>query len=97
MPVMRPEVEVALLDQVVADPAHHHCVVSIAKFWNKDSNSKRSLLSQGTGQETRLVVEFTSSGADAFAGFLGNRAAGDIVPQRSDNVGLGFELPSQLD
>jgi hypothetical protein len=84
MPMMRGEVEVALLNQLIADAAQHLGVIALAQLWHENADGVGPPVAQGTGKQAGLIVEFLRSGLDAIACGLRNRAARHIVEHHGD-------------
>src|SRR5579859_5697534 len=65
--MMRGEVEVARLQEVIADSAGYLGVVAVAQLRDQDSDGLRLTTAQGAGKEIRLVVQFAGSGFNPVA------------------------------
>ena len=79
VPVMRAEIKISLAHQVVADAAHHHRVVAVAQLRHQHAHGERSLFSQRTCQQARLIVEFSRRRSHPLARLRGNRASRNII------------------
>src|ERR1700688_5213239 len=96
MAMMRREIEISSLDQVVPNTAHHLRVIPVSKFWNKDADSQRATIAERTRQQARLVVKFFSGGFDAIAGGLGNVPSGNIIEHDGNRRRIQAQMLGQL-
>src|SRR6202051_3616993 len=96
MAMMRREIEISSLDQVVPNAAHHLRVIPVSKFWNKDPDSQRATIAERTRQQARLVVKFFSGGFDAIAGGLGNIPSGNIIESDGNRPRILAQMLGQL-
>ena len=79
MPMMRSEVKIALLNQLIAHSAQHLGVVALAQLRHQDADGVGASVAQRAGQQAGLVVEFLCSGLDAIARGLRDRAARHVI------------------
>lgn len=86
------EIKIAFLHEVIADAAHDHGVIAVAQFRDENADGEGALFAQGAGEKTGLVIKFACGGADAFARFVGNGAAGDVVQDKRDGCRAQAEV-----
>ena len=96
MPVMRSEVEVACLHQLIANTTQHLCVIAVAQFGHHDAYGQSTAIAQGTREKTRLIVEFLRGSFNAIASGLGNRTAGNIVEHNRNRGGVQPKILRQF-
>src|SRR6478735_11401997 len=79
MPMMRGEVKVALLNQLIADAAQDLGMIALAELGHENADGMSPPVAQRAGKQAGLIVEFCRSGLDAVACRLRNRSAWHVV------------------
>ena len=96
MAMVRGEVEVSGVDEIVADSAHHLRVVSVAQFRNEDADCLGLAAAKGSSQQVGLIIQFARSGLDAIARFLRNRPARHIVENDRNRCRIQAQMGCKL-
>ena len=84
MAMMRGELEIALLHQVIADTAEHLGVIALTQFRHQDADGMGATIAQGAGEQAGLIVELLCSGLDAIARGLRNGPARHVIQHYGD-------------
>src|ERR1700739_4805936 len=96
MAMVRGEVEVSCLDEIVADSAHYLRVVSIAQFRYEDADCLRLAAAKRTGQQVGMIIQLARSSLDAIAGSLRNRPAGHVVKNDGNRRRIQAKVSCEL-
>ena len=90
--MVRAEIKIAFLHEVIADAAHDHGVIAVAQFRDENADREGALLAQRAGEKAGLIIEFARGGADAFASFVRDGAAGDVVQDKRNGCRAKAEV-----
>jgi len=90
--MMRAEIKIAFLHEVVADAAHDHGVITVAQFRDENAYGECALFTQRAREKAGLVIELARGGADSFASFVRNGATRDVVQDKRDGCGAKAEV-----
>src|ERR1700679_2349054 len=89
---MGDEVAIFLLKQAVSNSAQHIGLISVGQYGHEDADRHGPPISQGSGEETGLVVEFERRLADTLPGRFGNGAARNLVQNNRYRRGIEIEV-----
>src|SRR5580693_263758 len=92
MTVMGDEVEIFFLKQAVSYSGHHLGVISVGQYGHEDADRHGPPISQGSGEETGLVVEFERRFADTLPGRFRNGAPRNLVQNNRYRRGIEIEV-----
>src|SRR5580704_17094701 len=95
-PVMRGEIKVSRLHEMIADAVHDLVVISLAQVRHQDAHRQRTAVAQGTRQKAWLVVEFSRRGFNPLAGYLGNRTAGYVIQNHRNRSRIQAQMGGQF-
>ena len=92
VPMVCGEIEVARFHQMIANPAHDLCVVTVAQFGDQNTDGIRAPTAEGPSQKAWAIVELLSGRFDAVAGRLWNGTPGNVV----ENDGNRRRIETQI-
>src|SRR5579859_695486 len=78
MPMVRGEIKISRIHQLISDSAHHLGVISVAKFRYQDSDRRSSPVAQRAREKAGLVIQFLRCGLNAVARRLGDGSSRNI-------------------
>src|SRR6202048_3189737 len=88
MSVVRGEIRISCVHQVIANTAHDLSVITITQFRHQDSYGLRTARAKRARQKAWLVIQFFCGGLDAFTRSLRNGAAGNLVENNRNGCGI---------
>src|ERR1700733_5902956 len=84
------EVEILFLEKPVSNASHHFRVIAVGEDRNQNADGHGAAISQGSGEETGLIVEFERCLADSLPRSFRNGASWNLV--QNDRYGRRIEI-----